>query len=238
MAVYVIADLHLATADSQKSMEVFGKRWINYIEKINKNWNKLITDNDTVIIPGDISWALTIEDAKSDLLWLESLPGKKIILKGNHDFWWTTVSKINKFFEQNNIMSIKLINNDAIEAENYIIAGSRGWFTDKTMQNADENVDYNKIVNREAIRLDMSFSNANKIKGDSDKEIIAFLHFPPVWSGYVCQPIFDVLQKYNIKRCYFGHIHGSYSHPDTFELDSVKFHIISADFLDFIPRIV
>ena len=238
MAIYVMADLHLATDNSQKSMEIFGKRWINYIEKISKNWTALINDSDTVIIPGDVSWALTIDDAKSDLLWLDSLPGKKILIKGNHDFWWSTASKINTFFDTNNINSITVLNNSAIEIEDKIIAGSRGWFTDKSMQNTDENVDYEKIVNREAIRLELSLQSALSLKGETQKEIIAFLHFPPVWNGYVCVPILSVLKKYNVQRCYFGHIHGNYLQQEQFEYDSVKFYIISADYLDFLPKIV
>ena len=238
MAVFVMADLHLATANSQKSMEVFGKRWINYIEKISKNWNTLVSERDTVIIPGDISWGLTIDEAMNDLKWLDSLPGTKILMKGNHDFWWSTTSKINHFFSENNINTIKVLNNSAEIVEDYIVAGSRGWFTDRSMQNADEKVDYDKIVKREAIRLDLSLKCANELKRETNREIVVFLHFPPVWGGYICQPIFEVLKKHKIYRCYFGHIHGNYSQPDMFEHDSVKFHMISADYLDFIPRIV
>ena len=238
MSVFVIADLHLATADSQKSMEVFGKRWKNYIQKIRDNWQRVVSENDTVIIPGDISWGLATADALDDLLSLESLPGTKIIMKGNHDFWWSTVSKLNKFFDENNIKTIKLLNNNALEVENYIVAGSRGWFTDKSMQNTEEDVDYDKIINREAIRLRMSLNEAAKLQGDTDREVVAFLHFPPVWGEFVCSPIIDLLKEYNIKRCFFGHIHGVYSCPDVFEFENIKFYMISADFLDFLPRIV
>ena len=238
MSLYVIADLHLATADASKSMEVFGKRWLNYIEKLNNNWRRVITENDTVVIPGDISWGLTTADARQDLLWLDSLPGKKIILKGNHDFWWSTVSKLNAFFDENNITTISVLNNSAIEIEGKILAGSRGWFTDKSMQNAEENVDYDKIVNREAIRLDMSLNQAKLLRADTEKEIFVFLHFPPVWSDFVCQPILDVLKKHEISRCFFGHIHGSYSQPESFEFENIRFSMISADFLDFMPKIL
>lgn len=238
MSLYVIADLHLATADSSKSMEVFGKRWSNYIEKLNNNWRKIVTDNDTVVVPGDISWGLTAEDAKDDLLWLDSLPGKKILLKGNHDFWWSTLSKLRAFFDANDIRSISMLNNNALEVEEYVIAGSRGWFTDKSMQNVEENVDYDKIVNREAIRLEMSLADAERLSAERGKEIITFLHFPPVWSGFVCRPILEVLKRHKISRCYFGHIHGSYSQPQTFEFENIKFSMISADFLDFMPKIV
>ncbi len=238
MAVFVIADLHLATADSRKSMEVFGKRWNNYINKLSENWKRVVTDEDTVVIPGDISWALTTEDALSDLLWLDTLPGKKIILKGNHDFWWSTVTKLQAFFKEHSINSIYILNNNALETESCIVAGSRGWFTDRTMQNAEENVDYDKIVNREAIRLNLSLCEAQNLHEQSGKPIIAFLHFPPVWGEFVCQPILDVLKKHEISTCYFGHIHGSYAHSDSFAFDGVTFRMISADFLDFLPRIV
>ena len=238
MSVFVIADLHLATADSQKSMEVFGKRWKNYIQKMRDNWQRVVSDADTVIIPGDISWGLATSDALDDLLWLESLPGNKIVMKGNHDFWWSTASKLNKFFEENDIKTIKLLNNNALEVENYIVAGSRGWFTDRSMQNVEEDVDYDKIVNREAIRLRMSLNEAVALRGDTDREIVVFLHFPPVWGEFVCSPIIDLLKEYNIKRCFFGHVHGVYSCPDAFEFENVKFYMISADFLDFLPRIV
>ena len=238
MSVFVMADLHLATANSQKSMEVFGLRWKNYIEKIRANWSAVVTDSDTVIVPGDISWGLTTADALADLLWLEKLPGKKILMKGNHDFWWSTVSKLGAVFEANDISSISLLNNNAIELDDFIVAGSRGWFTDKSMQNTNETVDYEKIVNRETIRLGLSLDAASKLSEKTGKEIIVFLHFPPIWSDFVCQPIIDLLKKHNIKRCYFGHIHGNYSQPDAFVYENIKFSLISADFLDFIPRIV
>lgn len=238
MSVFVIADLHLATVNKQKSMEIFGKRWKNYIEKLRDNWCAVVTENDTVIIPGDISWGLATSDALDDLLWLDSLPGKKIIMKGNHDFWWSTASKLNAFFKANKITSITLLNNNAIEVENYIFAGSRGWFTDRSMQNTDEKVDYAKIINRETIRLRMSLDAAVKLKGDTKKEIVAFLHFPPIWGDFVCEPILKLLDEYKIQRCYFGHIHGSYTVPDAFEHNGIKFYIISADYLDFLPKIV
>jgi len=238
MSIYTIADLHLSIAHPEKSMHVFGQRWDHYEEKIQRNWTALVDSSDTVIIPGDISWALTTSDALEDLLWIDALPGKKVLMKGNHDFWWSTVSKLTSFFEEHGIKSIEILNNNALVVENYIIAGSRGWFTDKSMQNTEENVDYSKIINRETIRLKMSLDAAKRLNVDSVKEIIVFLHFPPVWNEFVCQPIIDLLAEYNIKRCYFGHIHSSYSHSDSFEFNSIHFHMISADFLDFLPRIV
>ena len=238
MAIYVIADLHLDIKSNEKSMEVFGTRWQNYTNRICENWKKLVDPNDTVIIPGDISWALTTQDALYDLLWIDRLPGKKIIMKGNHDFWWSTVSKMKKFFCENCISSIDILNNNAFEVENYIIAGSRGWFVDKSVQSTELNVDYDKIVNREVIRLNMSLDYAQSLKSINNKEIIAFFHFPPVWSDYCCQPIIETLKEHNIKRCYFGHIHGCYNQNGCFDYDGIKFNMISADYLDFIPLFI
>ena len=239
MAVFVIADLHLDTKTNQKSMEVFGNRWLGYVDKIQKNWNRVVGDEDTVIIPGDISWALSLEDATEDLKFIDSLNGKKIIMKGNHDFWWSTVSKLEKFFAEHKINSIKILNNNALEVEDYIIAGSRGWFTDKSIQDStDVEVDYDKIINRETIRLKMSLDSAKKIKESTNKEILVFFHFPPVWGDFCCERIIDLLREYDIKRCFFGHIHGNYSVSDSFLYDNIKFQMISADFVDFIPRII
>ena len=238
MALFVISDLHLATADLNKSMEVFGNRWKDYIQRIKNNWLKVVTDEDTVIIPGDISWGLAAEDALPDLLWLDSLPGQKIILKGNHDFWWTTLTKLEKLFEENDITTITPLQNHAKEIENYIIAGSRGWFTDRSMQPDDEKAEYDKIVNREAIRLEMSLKEAMLLREKNDKEIIVFMHFPAVWSEFKCEPILAVLKKYEIKTCYFGHIHGVYSVPETITYEGISFKMISADFIDFVPRII
>jgi len=238
MALYVIADLHLDIKNNEKSMDIFGNRWKGYVSKIEKNWNHLVTENDTVIIPGDISWALNLKDAEYDLKWIDSLTGKKIILKGNHDFWWATNSKMQNFLKENNISSINILNNNAFEVGNYIICGSRGWFTDRSMQTASQDVDYSKIINREVIRLRMSLESAVKLKGISDKEILAFLHFPPVWGEFRCDEILQLLGEYNIKRCYFGHIHSTYNIPSTFYFSDIEFKLISADFIEFIPQFI
>ena len=238
MSLYVIADLHLDTKGSGKSMEVFGSRWQDYVKKIKNNWTKLIGDTDTVVIAGDVSWSLNLNDAEDDLKWIDALPGKKIILKGNHDFWWATHSKMTKFLKEKNIKSIEILSNNAIETENYVVCGSRGWFTDRSMQTAAQDVDYEKIINREIIRLKMSFDCAKKLNEETGKEIIAFLHFPPVWNDFRCDEIIELLAEYNIKKCYFGHIHGSYSVPGSFFDNGIEFRLISGDYIDFIPHFV
>ena len=240
MALYVMADLHLDTLKNEKSMDVFGNRWVDYVNKIKKNWTKLITDADTVVIPGDICWALNLEEAEHDIKWIDDLPGKKIFLKGNHDFWWTTASKMNRFFEENSIFSISVLNNNAIDVGDFIICGSRGWFTDGSMQTsvANANVNYSKIINRETIRLRMSLDAAKALRGDTDKEILVFLHFPPIWGDFRCEEIISLLREYNIGKCFFGHIHSSYNVPATFTDENITFTLISADFLDFIPYFI
>ena len=240
MSLYVISDLHLSTNENTgKSMEVFGPRWQNYISRLERNWRAVITDDDTVVIAGDISWAMTMEEALPDLKFIDSLPGRKIIGKGNHDFWWSTVSKMRKFFEQNSITTIDILYNSAIETDEFIICGSRGWFNDESRQNTvgSTEPDYEKIVNREAMRLKMSLEEGTKIKKEteSDKELLAFLHFPPVYADFICREIINVLHEYDIKNCFYGHVHGNYFMPRTLEFEGIDFIMTASDFLSFAP---
>ena len=235
MSVYVIADLHLCTDNESKSMEIFGNRWKDYKNRIHTNWNKLVAEDDTVIIPGDISWALTLQDAVSDLKFLDSLNGKKVIMKGNHDFWWSSVTKMNALFSELGISSISILNNNAIEIEDYIITGSRGWFVDSSVQTKNVNADFNKVNNRELIRLKIGLEAARKMREETNKEIIAFFHFPPLWGEFKNEGIINLLNEYEISRCYFGHIHGNYSVSGSFDVSGIQMHLISADYRNFIP---
>lgn len=236
MSVYVMADLHLCTDNESKSMEVFGNRWKDYKNRIQTNWNKLVAEDDTVIIPGDISWALTLQDAISDLQFIDSLNGKKIIMKGNHDFWWSSVTKMNTLFSELSIDSISILNNNALEVGDYIITGSRGWFIDPSVQTKNVNADFEKVNNRELIRLKIGLDAALKMREETKKEIIAFFHFPPVWGEFKNEGIISLLNEYEIKSCYFGHIHGNYTVSGSFEVNGIQMHLISADYLNFIPR--
>ncbi len=237
MSLYVISDLHLSTNETtNKSMEKFGTKWKDYHAKLEKYFKAIINEDDTVVIPGDISWAMTLEEAKSDFKFLDSLPGNKIIGKGNHDFWWSTATKINAFFEENEITSIKLLHNNAYLLEDCIICGSRGWFYDEKQQKTVGDVDYDKIVSREAQRLEISLNEAMKIKEENPNlPILVFLHFPPVYADCVCDKILDVLKKYNITSCYYGHIHNNYSIPRQFTFDGITFTMVAADYLNFAP---
>jgi predicted phosphohydrolase len=220
-------------------MEVFGKRWDGYISRIEKNWKNLVTDQDTVIIPGDVSWALSLEEAVNDLRFIDSLPGKKILGKGNHDFWWCTMRKHEELFSKHGISSISFLFNCAHETEDFIIAGTRGWYTEKDATNAPDGADFKKLTNRENLRLKMSLEEAAKLRERSpEKEIIAFMHFPPFWNGKASDGLISLLLEYDVKRVYFGHIHGNYTVPPSFIHEGIEMHLISADYLKFIPRIV
>ena len=236
MSLFVIADLHLS-GSSDHPMDVFGSRWQGYTEKLCKSWKAIVNEKDTVIIPGDVSWAMHLEDAKTDFALLQSLPGTKYLGKGNHDFWWETAAKMGRFFEENDFSSLRLLYNNAYVIEDYIICGTRGWFVEEEQQVTVGTVDYTKIVNREVQRLKISLDAAVRLReGEhADKEILVFLHFPPVWNDFACTEILDMLKAYGIRRCYHGHIHGVYHAPKTREIDGLALTMISSDFLDFIP---
>ena len=240
MSLYVIADLHLSTLDStNKSMEVFGRRWDGYMTRIKSNWERLVTDEDTVVSPGDVSWALSLDEAVSDLKFIDSLPGKKILGKGNHDFWWCTMKKHSELFEKHGISTISFLFNNAHETDDYIIAGTRGWYHDEDAKNAPDNADFDKLVNREAQRLRMSLNAAAKLNESSpEKEIVVFMHFPPFWSGKASEGLVEILKEFGIKHVYFGHIHGAYTEPPSFVYEDIEMHMISADYIEFIPKIV
>ncbi|MBQ7909172.1 MAG: metallophosphoesterase [Clostridia bacterium] len=240
MAIYVIGDLHLSTNQAtNKSMEKFGKRWLGYTEKLRKNWEAVVTPADTVVIPGDISWAMKLEEALSDFQFMESLPGTKLIGKGNHDFWWTTASKMNTFFEENHISSVKILNNNAYFVEDQVLCGTRGWFLDEKQQVTVGSVDYEKIVNREVIRLKLSLDSAVALQKECEEQkgfkppISVFLHFPPVWLDFICRPFVDALHEYGDPACYFGHIHGMYNAPKEFSYEGIPMRLVSSDAMDF-----
>lgn len=239
MATYVIADLHLSEAvGCNKSMDVFGRRWIGYTEKIKKNWEALITPEDTVIIPGDISWALGLSEAEADLRFIDALPGTKYLGKGNHDLWWSSMAKNLAACEKWGLTTLRFLFNNAYETDEFILAGSRGWFFDEDATGMPDGVDFDKVVAREAGRLRMSLTAAQQCAGYAEKETLAFMHFPPVWNGREVTPIFSILQEFGIKRCYVGHIHGNYTVPPYVEHGGVEFILVAADYLDFVPRIV
>lgn len=229
MAIYVIADLHLSFSQN-KPMDIFGNNWENHAEKIRNNWIKKVKQDDYVILPGDFSWATYIEDTKLDFSYLNSLPGRKILLKGNHDYWWTTLASMRKFVKENEFENIDFLYNNSYLVENKIIVGSRGW-------NILDSEDDKKMIKRETARLELSIKDGIQKYG-SEREIIAFLHYPPITQNNLNKlenrEFINMLKKYNIKRCYYGHLHGQ-SHKDavTGIIDGIEYKLISADYLNF-----
>ena len=221
MSIFAISDLHLSLG-VDKPMDII-KGWDNYTKRLQANWQRLVKPEDTVILPGDFSWGLKIEETKKDFEFLESLPGKKLLLKGNHDLWWSTAKKIHEFFESNNFSSVDIIYNNCAVVENYAVAGTRGWFYDDTGSK--------KVLMREAGRLDSSLTAAEK----TGLPILCFLHYPPVYGDSVCNEIFDIIKKHNIKKVYYGHIHGLGYINAVKEYDGVEFKLISCDCIDFTP---
>lgn len=237
MSVFAMADLHLPISVN-KPMDIFGARWQDYVNKIEKNWRAIVNDDDTVIVPGDISWSMSLDEAYADFEFIESLPGKKLLGKGNHDYWWATMSKNRTFIESKNFKTIDFLFNNAYKVENFIVCGTRGWYVDEKAQGSNTGAEYEKIVRREASRLKMSLDEAVKLRGEGNEEILVFFHFPPVFSQFVCDELVDVLEQYGIRRCYFGHIHGVYNVQKTTIYRGICFSMISSDFLNFVPMII
>lgn len=230
MSLFVIADTHLSET-TEKPMDIFGYRWNGWTEKLCRNWTETVGNNDTVVVAGDISWAMMLEEAVEDFRLLNSLPGTKLIGKGNHDYWWNTQKKTEAFFTENGFTTLKLLFNNAYETENTVICGCRGWYVDE--KSSPENADYDKIVAREAGRLKLSLKYAEKF--DSTKKRIVFFHFPPVFGDFICNELIEVLHEYGVTECYYGHIHGRYDIPPVTEYEGITFGIVSADYLDFKP---
>lgn len=227
MAVFAIGDLHLSFS-SDKPMDIF-KGWENHAERIKANWNSVVNEDDTVVVPGDISWAMSLEGAKKDFEFIEALNGNKIILKGNHDYWWGTMNKMNLFLSENGFSSVRILHNNAFKAGNIAVAGTRGWFYDDTAP-LDK-----KVIAREAGRLRASLAEAVKLGG----EPVVFLHYPPISSAARCEELLAVIAEYGVKRCFFGHLHGFVAQSDALiESDGTVFKLVSADKLGFCPKLI
>jgi hypothetical protein len=229
MSIFAVADLHLSF-NEDKPMYVFGDNWIGFEEKIKKDWMEKITDNDLVLLPGDFSWATYLEDTYKDFEFINNLPGKKLLLKGNHDYWWTTITRMRRFIKENNFKNIDFLYNNSYEYEGYIIAGTRGW----SLLNEEED---KKFINRELIRLELSLQDGVNKYG-TDKEIIVCMHYPPITNAKLINndklEFVDLMKKYNVKKCLYGHLHAS-SIKDAVEgnINDIEFKLVSIDGLDF-----
>ena len=232
MAIYAIGDLHLSL-NEEKPMDIFGDNWKNHEEKIKQNWIETVTENDLVLLPGDFSWKMHLKDMYEDFKYLNDLPGKKILLKGNHDYWWGTLNKMREYIQTNKFNNIDFLYNNSYEFENKLIVGTRGWALNDT-ENSE------KMNHREEERLKLSLEDARK--KDANKEIICMMHYPPVINTYTDEGkiltkssnYVDIMRKYDVKTCIYGHLHGN-SHDEAVEgiVNDINFKLVSADYLQF-----
>jgi len=226
MALFALGDTHLSLG-TDKPMDVF-RGWQNYTDRLERNWRAVVDEDDTVVLCGDISWAMKLENTRADFAFLHSLPGRKIILKGNHDYWWMTKKKMDTFLENEGFSSLSILFNNCFEYGDHVICGTRGWSYDCP---ASEQL----VLLREAGRLRMSLTEGAK----TGLEPIVFLHYPPVYGDYRCDEIMDVLGEFGVKRCVYGHLHGAAHLKATIGIvEDISMKLVSADFCDFTPILI
>lgn len=220
MNIYAIGDLHLSGEPPAKPMEIFGEHWLGHKEKIKNNWLATVTDEDVVIICGDISWAMGVKNAAEDLAWLAQLPGRKLLLRGNHDYWWSSLAKMQQLYGEH----FEFIQNDCTMVENIAICGTRGWVLPSAESFTAED---EKIYKREALRLELSLEAACK---HNPAAIIVAMHYPPLFAADEHTLFTDLMEKYHVNHCVYGHIHGE-NHVLTFEdeREGVNYKLVSCD---------
>ena len=225
MSLFVIGDTHLALG-CDKPMDVFGGRWTNYVAKLREGFS-VVGPEDVTVLCGDLTWGMTLEEAREDFLFLHRLPGRKIIVKGNHDYWWTTAAKAYHFFEENGLDTLDILNNNCYFYGSHAICGTRGWFYEEARGDAHDR----KILNRELQRLETS------LKAAGEREKLVFLHYPPKLLNYECCEIVDLMCEYRVSQCWYGHLHsGARSLAYEGMYRGIRFGLISADHLYFIPK--
>lgn len=227
MALYAIGDTHLSFG-TNKPMDMFSG-WENYTQRLKEQWLSCVTNQDTVVIAGDISWGMTLQQAAPDFAFLHDLPGQKLLMKGNHDYWWTTKQKMEDFFHVKGFDSLHILYNNAYKIDDKVVCGSRGWFFD------DESEHSEKILAREAGRLRLSIEAGLKLEGTP----IVFLHYPPITQSDSCKEMMAVLKEYQIQKCYYGHLHAqSTQYAVNSKVEGIDFQLISADYLKFKPLLI
>lgn len=228
MAVYAISDLHLSLG-VDKPMDIFGEDWSDHMKKLKNNWMETVGRDDSVIIAGDISWATYLEQAAEDFMFIESLPGRKIISKGNHDYWWTTRNKLEGFLEKKGLKSISFLHNNSYRLGKLALCGTRGW---KCPGDDEFSPEDKKIYERELQRLELSLKHA----GDCGDGLIVAMHYPPFNSLGEPSGFVRLMEKYRVKKCIYGHLHGEgFKNAFTGEYGGIDFRLVSADYLKFKP---
>ncbi|MBQ7002404.1 MAG: metallophosphoesterase [Oscillospiraceae bacterium] len=226
MSLFVLGDTHLSFGVPEKPMDIFSG-WANYQQLLEENWRRVIQPEDTIVLAGDLSWGMNLEEAKADFAFLQSLPGTKIILKGNHDYWWNSMKKMTGFFEENGFDSLHILHNNCYPYEGYGICGTRGWV------NMPGEAQDAKILAREQQRLQVSLQAAV----DQNLTPIVFLHYPPIFWSNRNEPMLEVMHAYGVRDCYYGHLHGkSHNRAVKGEEDGIHYHLISGDYLQFMPE--
>ena len=226
MALFAIGDLHLSLG-SDKPMDIFGEGWSNYTQRIKSGFS-VLGPEDVCVLCGDISWGMSFAESLDDFRFINELPGKKIVLKGNHDYWWATAAKMKAFFLENGIDSIDILNNNCYFYKGAAICGTRGWLSD-VETDAEHNT---KIMAREAGRLRASLQAA----GETEVKL-CFFHYPPRFKNFVCEDIVAAMKEYGVRNCWYGHIHGQGRRLAVRgEVDGIIYEMVSADFVDFVPQ--
>jgi hypothetical protein len=227
MALYALGDLHLSLG-TDKPMDVFGGAWTGYLDKLNRGLS-ILREEDTLVIVGDASWGLGLQDALADFRYISDLPGRKLLVKGNHDYWWSTAAKFRKFCDENELKGLDLLHNNCHLYGEVALCGTRGWFFEEDQQGTHNE----KVFRRELCRLEASLQAAG------EREKLCFLHYPPIYRGYRCQEILDLLHKYDVKQCYYGHLH-SESHRLAIQglVEGIEYRMVAADAVDFTPQLV
>lgn len=221
MALYAIGDTHLSLA-SGKPMDVFGGGWEGYVDKLRAGFAR-VRPEDTVVLCGDLSWAMSLEEGAQDFAFLDALPGRKLLLKGNHDYWWNTAAKMNRFFQASGFSTLHILHNNCYEYGPYALCGTRGWFYEEKGEQ--------KVFLRELLRLEAS------LKAAGERRKLCFLHYPPCYQGYACREIMELLERYGVELCCYGHLHGR-SHRLAVEgkYGLVSYRLVAADYVDFQPQ--
>lgn len=229
MELFAVSDLHLSLA-SDKPMDIFGEHWRGHDQRLAEAWDQSVGPHDLVLCPGDLSWAMRLADASQDLRWIGDRPGIKVLGRGNHDYWWSAISKVRAALPE----SCLALQNDAQQIGQVVVAGSRLW---PLPGSSEFGQDDEKIYKRELLRLEMSLQAAQKLAGDK-LPIIASVHYPPFTSDGASTPYTDLLQKYSVSLCVYGHLHGEAGHATAVEglVNGVEYALVACDYLDFAPK--